>query len=838
MTISYNWLCDYLPVTIEPERLSRILTSIGLEVEGIEKYESVKGGLKGLVIGEVLECAPHPNAERLTLTKVNVGSPEPLPIVCGAPNVAPGQKVIVALPGTTIYPLKGEPLTLKIAKIRGQESHGMICAEDEIGLGDSHAGIIVLPKEAKPGTTAAAWFHTRLYNDHLIGIGLTPNHMDAMSHLGVARDVCAWLSHHENKEYRPKTASTQSFRTDNNSLPITVSIENRKGCERYSGVSIKGITIKESPQWMQDRLKAIGIRSINNIVDITNFVLHEMGQPLHAFDIDAITGGKIIVKNLPEGTPFVTLDEKERKLSAEDLVICNAKEPMAIAGVFGGLHSGISDKTRNIFIESAWFNPIDIRKTSFRHGLRTDAATHFEKGMDISGTVNALRRAALLIKELAGGEIASDIVDVYPDPRNKLQVILKYHYLKKLSGKNYHPDSVKTILSALGFEIIKEDIDAIHVATPWHKPDITLPADLVEEIMRIDGLDNITIPTAITVSPSVDANRPQAAWKSAVASWLVGQGFHEILTNSITNSAYYSEEELKTAVKMLNNLSAELNIMRPSLLETGLESVGYNLNRKNSDLRFFEFGKSYHTTGAGHYTEANHLCLYITGQLNEDGWKGKGSSVDFYYVKGICERILAILGLRNANVRPPVWEALETVHTSTHQADKAATTDHALHLVNPARLSGGLSLSLEGMTFLRAGWVAPAVLQRFDCKQDLFFIDIRWDLLVSHAAGGAVEFRELPRQLPVQRDLAMIVSKTLPFEKVEKTIHNIRLDKLREIRLFDIFESGKLGTDKKSLAVSFTFLDEEKTLTDKEIDTMVGKIMHALEKELQAEIRK
>src|SRR5258708_31186212 len=376
MTISYNWLCDYLPVKIEPERLSRILTSVGLEVEHIEKYESVKGGLKGLVIGEVLECIQHPNADKLRLTTVNVGEPGPLQIVCGASNVAAGQKVVVALPGTTIYPLKGEPLTLKVAKIRGVESHGMICAEDEIGLGENHAGILVLPKEAKVGMTAAAWFHP--YTDHIIEIGLTPNHMDAMSHQGVARDVCAWLEHHENKEYRTRLSSISAFKTDNNSLPITVSIENTRACERYSGISLKGITIKESPRWMQDKLKAIGIRSINNIVDITNFVLHEMGQPLHAFDLEAIKGSRIIVKNLPEGTPFVTLDEKERKLSAEDLVICNAEEGMAIAGVFGGLHSGISDSTKDIFLESAWFNPIDIRKTSFRHGLRTDAAVHYE----------------------------------------------------------------------------------------------------------------------------------------------------------------------------------------------------------------------------------------------------------------------------------------------------------------------------------------------------------------------------------------------------------------------------------------------------------------------------
>jgi len=808
MTISYNWLCEYLPVKIEPERLSRILTSVGLEVEHIERYESVKGGLKGLVIGEVLECIPHPNADKLRLTKVNAGGPEPLSIVCGAPNVAAGQKVVVAVPGTTIYPLKGDPITLKVAKIRGVESHGMICAEDEIGLGESHAGIIVLPSTAKVGSPAASFFQP--YSDQLIEIGLTPNHMDAMSHLGVARDVCAWLSHHENKEYRPKQPSLNAFKIDGTSLPVAVSILNQHSCERYSGITIKGITIKESPRWMQDKLKAIGIRSINNIVDITNFVLHEMGQPLHAFDLEAIKGAKIIVKNLPEGTPFVTLDEKERKLSAEDLMICNAEEGMAIAGVFGGLHSGITGDTKNIFLESAWFNPTDIRKTSFRHGLRTDAATHFEKGMDISGTVNALKRAALLIKELAGGEVASEIVDAYPDPRNKTQVILKHHYLKKLSGKNYHPDTVKNILLSLGFEIIKEGIDAIHVAVPWHKPDISLPADIVEEIMRIDGLDNIQIPSVITISPSVENDPTRTAWKTSVAGYLVGQSFNEILTNSITNSAYYSDSQLETAVKMINNLSAELNILRPSLLETGLESISWNLNRKAEMLRFFEFGKSYSTGGVGQYTETNHLCLYLTGPLSEDSWKGKGKPVDFYYIKGLCARIFQLLGLDL-----PEWKPLQ----------------------HP-KMSSGLEITTEGRTLLEAGSIDPALLKQFDIRQELFFVDIRWDALLELASGKNIEFRELPRQLAVYRDLAMIVDKSLPYEKVEKAIRSARLDKLQDVKLFDIFESDKLGANKKSLAVSFTFLDEEKTLTDKEIDGMVNRIMGALEKEVQAEIRK
>ena len=808
MTISYNWLCDYLPVKIEPERLSRILTSVGLEVEGLEQYEAVRGGLKGLVIGEVLECGPHPNADKLKLTRVNTGGPEPLSIVCGAANVAAGQKVVVALPGTTIYPVTGEPMTLKIAKIRGVESHGMICAEDEIGLGESHAGILVLPAAAPVGIPAAEWF--KPWSDTLIGIGLTPNHMDAMSHWGVARDVCAWLSHHENKEYRPKLPSVDAFSVGGNSLPVDVSILNARACGRYSGVSIKGITIKESPRWMQEKLKAIGIRSINNIVDSTNFVLHELGQPLHAFDLDEINGRKIVVRNLPEGTPFVTLDEKERKLSAEDLMICDAAGGLAIAGVFGGLHSGISASTRNIFLESAWFNPIDIRKTSFRHGLRTDAALHFEKGMDISGTVHVLKRAAMLIRELAGGEIASEIVDVYPEKREKPLVVLAYAYLKKLSGKDYAPNAIKHILSSLGFEIMEEDAGSIQVAVPWHKPDISLPADIVEEIMRIDGLDNIAIPDAITISPSVESSPAQTSWRRETASWLVGQGFNEILTNSITNSAYFSEKELGSAVKMINNLSAELNIMRPSMLETGLESIAYNLNRKSGRLRFFEFGKTYSSGGVGDYRETNHLCLYLTGELTEDTWKEDGKPVDFYYLKGLCERLFEVTGLPFSG-----WSELKDL-----------------------KLSAGLSVIRNDQVLLEAGIVRTETLKQFDIRQPVLFADISWDILMGLASARKIEFRELPRQLPVYRDLAMIVGKVLPYEKVEAAIRNIRLDKLREVKLFDIFESEKLGSDKKSLALSLTFLDEERTLTDKEVDGMIGKIMTALENEVHAEIRK
>jgi len=808
MTISYKWLSEYLPVAVEPERLSRILTSIGLEVESLEKYEEAKGGLKGLVIGEVIHTEKHPNADKLTLTRVNTGAAEPLQIVCGAPNVATGQKVVVAPVGTTIYPTTGEPLTMKIAKIRSVESHGMICAEDEIGLGTSHAGIMVLPADLKPGTPAADYF--KPYDDYIYEIGLTPNRMDAMSHWGVARDVCAYLSHHDKKDLKPKLPNGNGFKTDNTSLPIQVKVENEKACPRYSGVSIANVRIAPSPQWLQQRLKAIGLRPINNLVDITNFIQHETGQPLHAFDADKIAGRTVIVKNLEDGTRFITLDEKERKLSSEDLMICDAKEGMCIAGVFGGLHSGVTDETKNIFLESACFDPVTIRKTSFRHGLRTDAATRFEKGTDISATVNVLRRAANLIKEICGGEIASDIVDIYPEKNEKAQVAIKYHYLKKLSGKNYHPDAVKNILISLGFEIVKEGIDELRVAVPYHKPDISLPADLVEEVLRIDGLDNVTIPDAITITPSTEENYATEVYREKLANYLTGLGFYEIMTNSITNSAYFSEAELEGSVKMLNNLSAELNILRPFMLETGLEAIAHNLNRRNYDLRFFEYGKTYHTTGSGKYTEPEHLCLYITGKNLEDGWRSKATPADFYVLKGVVGNLLQLLGVKDAS-----WQPLE----------------------HP-KFESGLQASVNGQVIVQVGAVHKKSLARFDIKQPVFFADLNWELLSRSAAAYKPGFQAIPKFPSVQRDLAIVVGRQLSYSEVEKAVQKIKLGKLQQLKLFDIFESEKLGNDKKSMAISFTFLDEEKTLTDKEIDGWMNKIMTTLEKELQAEIRK
>ncbi|MEI9956463.1 MAG: phenylalanine--tRNA ligase subunit beta [Ferruginibacter sp.] len=808
MTISYNWLSDYLPERLEPEKLSKILTSIGLEVETMEPFEEVKGGLKGLVIGEVLECEKHPDADKLSLTKVNIGSGEPLQIVCGAPNVAAGQKVVVATIGTTIYPSTGEPLTMKKAKIRGSESHGMICAEDEIGLGQSHAGILVLPADAKVGTPAAEYFNT--YNDIIYEIGLTPNRMDAMSHLGVAKDVCAYLSHHNKKDTNVKSPFKNNFKVDHQGLQMEVVIENNIACQRYSGVSIQGITVAESPKWLQQKLKSIGLRSINNIVDITNFILHETGQPLHAFDADAIVGKKVIVKNVAEGTPFVTLDEKERKLSAEDLMICNAEAPMCIGGVFGGLQSGVTAATKNIFLESAWFNPITIRKTSFRHGLRTDAATRFEKGVDISNTVNVLKRAAIMIKEIAGGEIASDVIDVYPEPKQKTEVALKYHYLKKLSGKNYHGDTIKNILTSLGFEMIKEGLDEMWVKVPFSKPDITIAADLVEEIMRIDGLDNVEIPQMITIAPAVETLAHETAYKEKVADYLVGLGFNEIFTNSITNSAYFTEETLQTTVKMINNLSEELNVMRPSMLETGLETIAHNLNRRNSNIRFFEFGKTYGTDGVGSYAENNHLSLFTTGNKVEAGWNSKPQKTDFYFLKAAVEKIIALSGL--------------TIN------DFAETQNE--------KLVNAIDIKVKNEVVATIGEINKKTADKFDCKQAVFVADINWDKLMQLNKKNTISFKEISKFPAVQRDLAIVVDKSVAYQQIQKTTAAAKINKLKNISLFDIFESEKLGANKKSMAVSFTFLDEEKTMTDAEIDAMMGKIIGAYEKELNAEVRK
>ncbi len=803
MTISYNWLSEYLPEAIDPVQLSKILTSIGLEVESLEQYEKIKGGLAGVVIGEVLTCEQHPNADKLKLTTINIGNEAPLKVVCGAANVAVGQKVAVATIGATIYPISGEPMTMKAAKIRGEESQGMICAEDELGLGFGHDGIMVLPNNLTPGTPAAAYFNP--YSDWIYEIGLTPNRMDAMSHMGVAKDVCAYLTHHQ-KETRVKSPFNNSFKPDNNNLPIKVSVENSIDCPRYSGLTISGVTVKPSPEWLVNKLTAIGVRSINNIVDITNYILHETGQPLHAFDAAAITGNEIIVKNCPDQTVFTTLDDKERKLNAADLMICNATEGMCIAGVFGGTKSGVNANTKAIFLESACFHSTTIRKTSIRHGLRTDAATRFEKGIDISNTVNVLKRAALLIKELAGGEISSDIVDLYPNPAPRVTVTIKNHYLKKLSGKNYHSDKVKRILTALGFGIVKEGMDELMVEVPYSKPDISIPADIVEEILRIDGLDNVEIPSLISISPAVDGLGIKENLREKIATFLIGKGFTEIITNSITNSKYFDEESSLHLVKMMNNLSAELDVLRPSMLESGLETIAYNLNRKNNNLQLFEFGKTYQTKEDG-FVEEEHFCLFVSGNNQDQGWRSKSSPMDFFSMKGLATAILQYCGLTNIR-----FELVEN--------------ESAINIYSDKQLLGNILV------------VSNKKLAAFDLKQPVYMLDFTFKKIMSAVQKKQIVYKEVNKYPAVQRDLALVVDKAITYGAIEKSIQTIKLPKLQQMQLFDLFESEKLGTNKKSMAVSFTFWDDAKTLTDTEIDGMMGKLIQCFEKEIQAEIRK
>jgi phenylalanyl-tRNA synthetase beta chain len=816
MKISYNWLKDYLPddeitstMMKSPRKLADILTSVGLEVESLDRYEEIKNTLQGLIIGEVISCEKHPDADKLKITTVNNGNGETLQIVCGANNVATGQKVIVAPAGTTLYPLMGEPLVIKKTKIRGIESNGMICAEDEIGIGEGHSGIIVLPDNVEPGKTAYDYY--KPYGDWIFEIGLTPNRMDAMSHTGVAKDVCAYLAHHNKVEIRIISPFNNNFKSDNTSREIKVSIENLEGCSRYAGVSISGIKISSSPVWLQNRLKSIGLRPINNIVDITNFILHETGQPLHAFDADKIKGNSIIVRTLPDATKFITLDEKIRSVNAEDIMICNGdEEPMCFGGVFGGLESGVTNNTTAIFLESAWFNPVYIRKTSFRHNLRTEAAIRFEKGVDISNTVNVLKRAALLIKEICGGQISSEIIDVYPVPKKQIEITLQNHYLKKISGKNYHHDTVKNILKSLNFSVIKEGIDEVMVAAPFSNPDITLPADVIEEIMRIDGLDSIEIPATIKMAPAIETGADEASLKEKIAGWLTGNGFSEIFTNSIANSKYFDEQVLLKTVKIINSLSEDLNVLRPSMMPTGLESIAYNINRKNADLLFFEFGKIYTKPEREKYVETESLAIYFTGNKKENDWKSKGEKTGIYFVKGVCDIIFRLAGVTDLKFSSPANDSLN---------------DYILATFN-------------GNSIAEMGSIKKPVLEKFSIKQPVFYLYINWQQLLSSIKITGISFEEIPKFPQVQRDLSIIVDKSVSYQSLEESVKSLKISKLKDFKLFDVFESEKLGVDKKSMAISFTFSDKEKTLTDEETDGMMNRIINSIEKNMTAEIRR
>ncbi len=807
MKISYNWLKEFIRDIPLPEELSKILTGIGLEVEHLEKFEEIKGSLSGLLVGQIIQCGEHPNAEKLKLTQVDLGNGNISQIVCGAPNVDIGQKVIVAPAGSTIFPVNKEAVVIKRAKIRGVESNGMICAEDEIGIGNDHAGIIILPENTSTGSPAADFYKPE--TDWVFDIGLTPNRIDAMSHVGVAKDVCAYLSHYNKK---PVTVNfpTDEFVCNNNNRVVNITIENTKACHRYAGVSITGIKVEPSPKWIQVKLKSIGVKPVNNIVDVTNYILHQTGQPLHAFDLQAIKGNRIRVKNLPQDTPFVTLDEKERKLNLEDLMICNGEdEAMCFAGVFGGLQSGVKNSTTEIFLESAWFDPSTIRRTSIRQNLRTDAAIRFEKGVDISSTVVVLKHAAMMIKQVTGGEITSDIIDVYPNPKRPISITVKEAYLKKLTGKDYDRHEVKNILISLGFAVEKEDVQTFTVTVPFSKPDVTLPADIIEEIMRIDGFDNVKIPLAITIAPAVETNSLAASYKETIANYLTGAGFSEIFTNSITNSKYYDEQMLANTVKIVNSLSAGLDIMRPLLMETGLESVAYNLNRKNNDLLLFEIGNTYATAGLGKYAQEEHLCLYISGNTNQLGWNKKPVKADYYFLKGICGNIFNLCGVAN--------------------------TEQAVSKNNKFEMSS--VISHNNTKLAEIGLLHKNALQRFDIKQPVFFADINWQNLLT-VSRNKIVYNEIAKFPAVSRDLSIVVGKKIKYEQVEGVLNNLNIKTLSNIKLFDVFESEKLGIDKKAFAINLTFINTGRTLTDKETDGWMAKIIDSLKNNLGGEIRK
>lgn len=801
MTISYNWLQQYLPKNLSVADLSAILTSIGLEVEGTELVESVKGGLRGLVIGHVLTCEQHPNADKLKKTTVDVGGDRPLNIVCGAANVSVGQKVVVATVGCMVHPTNGAAFEIKKAKIRGEESEGMICAEDEIGLGESHAGIMVLPEDVQVGMLAASYFNIPA-GDTALYIGLTPNRSDAMSHIGVARDVCAYLSHHEGKAYAVQLPSYTIEAKGTHPIKVYIDEKAKDACLRYAGICLEGVKVGPSPDWLKSALQTIGVRSINNVVDITNYVLHEYGQPLHAFDADKIEGKQINVQFLPEATKFVTLDEKERSLFAEDLMICDAQKGLCIAGVFGGNESGVTDNTTNIFLESAYFTASSIRRTSLRHGLRTDAATHFEKCVDINNVLPALERAAALMVDLAGATIASGIQDIYPKSIEPVLVSATYQYIQNLSGKKYEPAAIKGILQALHFQYVSEDAMGFTVKVPSNKNDISLAADLVEEIIRIDGLDQIELPSRLNIS-LIKPMMNDRAQREKIASSLCGYGFQEIVTNSITNSKYYPAAT--PMVRMINSLTSELDVLRPSMLASGLEVLHYNINRKNQNLALFEFGNTYSTSGVGKYNEAPTLALWITGAVRAASWSQKAEQSSLYFAKSIVENLLAISGI-----------------------DKASSSVDNLDVVQ-------WKWKNESLCFAQK--IDAAQLKQFDLKQEVYYVAINWTLWNKAMQSHTIKYAEVPKYPAVQRDLALILDKSTCFEDVQKITRQTQIAALKHFDLFDVFESEKLGADKKSYALNYTFQLADRTLTDAEIEANMQQLIQAYQNKLQAQIR-
>ena len=811
MKISYNWLKQYISLDISPEKTAELLTDCGLEVESVEKYETVKGGLSGCVIGEVLTKEKHPDADRLSITTVTIGTGTPLNIVCGASNVAAGQKVVIATVGSTIYPAKGEPIILKKAKIRGATSEGIICAEDEIGMGESHAGIMVLDPSAKIGMSAKDYF--KIEEDYILEIGLTPNRADAASHTGVAKDLYTVLNWNlpENK-YELRLPSVNDFEIESTNRKIEVAIEDENGCPRYSGITISGVTVKESPDWLKKRLQSIGLKPINNIVDSTNFVLHELGQPLHAFDADKISGDKIVVKKKPAGTKFITLDGIERTLTADDLMICSEKEPMCIAGVFGGLKSGVSKETKNIFLESAYFSSASIRKTSKHHLLKTDASFRFERGTDPTGTVYALKRAAMLIKEVAGGTFSSEIVDIYPVPIEEKKISFSFHHCHRLIGKKIEHAQIKRILQLLGIKIVNEGGETLFLSIPTNKSDVTIEEDIVEEILRIYGCNDIGIPAAVHSSLSFVSKPDTEKIRNVISELLCGSGFTEIMSNSLINSELLNllASEKETAVELLNPLSPELSILRPALLFSGLEAIAYNQNRKNSDLKLFELGKTYkQKTGKGGFLEENHLALFLCGQKQPESWISQQGSVDFFHLKSFVDTVLEKLGIKSEQTSEMSSEIL----------------------------SSGLSYSSAHKKIVEFGFVKKIFLKKFDIKQEVFYADFNWDSLMGLSKNTSVRYKELAKFPEVRRDLALIVDKNVKYELLESLAFQTEKTLLKNVNLFDVYEGEKIEAGKKSYALSFILQDENATLTDKEIDKVIQKLITTYQEKAKAIIR-
>lgn len=795
MKISYNWLKTLIDIEQSPEELGVLLTNCGLEVEGIEAVSSIQGGLQGLVIGEVKERWQHPNADRLSVTKVDVGGPELLQIVCGAPNVAAGQKVLVATVGATLYPTGGEPFKISKSKIRGEVSEGMICAEDEVGLGTSHDGIMVLDAAAVVGSQGADYF--KVENDFTIEIGLTANRGDAASHLGVARDVAALTGKKVNVNYAPLPAQQGS------SL-VEVVIEDTEGCPRYSGISISGVEVKPSPAWLQNRLKAIGLSPINNIVDVTNFVLHELGQPIHAFDADKITGSKIVVKKAAQGQKFTTLDKTERTLTGNELLICNAAEPMAIAGVFGGLHSGVSAETKNLFIESAYFDPGTIRKSAKGQGLNTDASFRYERGTDPEITVNAINRVVELILATAGGTVSSPVVDVYARKINPSKITLRYKKLNEVLGQTASVDEVKAIITGLDITVEGEDENGLQLSVPAYRPDVTREIDVIEEFIRIYGLNRIEIPSSVKLSYNTSTGINKEKLYNRAADMLAANGYYELVTNSLTKVSYYTEEELQQAVRMLNPLSADLEVMRLNTLYSGLEAVAYNRNRKANNLKFFELSKTYRKV-EGKYEEKWWLSLWLCGDEQNESWKYPTRASDFYTLKQTCDNLFTAMG-----VEVPFTE----------------------------RNIIGSPAEIDGNKLVNYGPVSPKITKSFDIQGTVFYAVIDWERLLQKATAQKFTLKEISKFPEVRRDLSLVIDKKITFEQLHTIARQAERKLLRAIDVFDVYEGDKIEAGKKAYALSFILQDETKTLTDAEIEKIMNRLMQGFEKEVGAVIRK